>query len=321
MERKMEISLVPAQRIDRNKWDRCISGSPNGMIYAYADYLDHMTEHWTGLVVGDYSAVMPIPWKQKYGIRYVCQVPFVQQLGIFTTGGDVPYKELLQHLLSYCRYGDYSFNWGNLAAITGVSGDGALSGPGFQKGVFSSQIRSNYVLRLDHPYTSLENTFSPDTRQNIRRSQRFGLAYRPAGIAEAIGLYRLLYMERIKVLPRDFTAFEELCGLLEKKDRVVVRKSVDATGALLSVVLLLKDERRLYNIMNGTTPEGRAREANFFLLSEVWKEYAQSGYLFDFEGSDLPGVRAFYRKFGAVAQPYPQLHFNRLPRVVRWLKR
>ncbi|WP_315816464.1 hypothetical protein [Paraflavitalea speifideaquila] len=53
------------------KWDRCIADAPNGLIYGYSFYLDKMADNWDGLVLNNYEAVMPLPWKKKWGIYYL----------------------------------------------------------------------------------------------------------------------------------------------------------------------------------------------------------------------------------------------------------
>jgi hypothetical protein len=72
--------------------------------------------------------------------------------------------------------------------------------------------------------------------------------------------------------------------------------------------------------MNCTTLEGRKTEANHFLFDSILKEFAGSSLLFDFEGSDISGVKNFYEKFGTTNQPYCKLHFNNLPKVIKWIK-
>jgi hypothetical protein len=71
--------------IDKEKWDNCIDNAANGLIYGYSFYLDAMAKNWDALVLNDYEAVMPLTWNKKYGICYLYQPPFLQQLGIFNT--------------------------------------------------------------------------------------------------------------------------------------------------------------------------------------------------------------------------------------------
>ena len=73
--------------------------------------------------------------------------------------------------------------------------------------------------------------------------------------------------------------------------------------------------------MNTTTLKGRKTEANYFLIAQVLREWAGNDLLFDFEGSEIPGVALFYEKFGAQLQPYFHWHHNQLPPLLKWIKR
>ena len=57
--------------IDKQKWDECILKSHNGLIYSTAAYLDSMAGSWDALILNDYEAVMPLPWRKKFGIQYI----------------------------------------------------------------------------------------------------------------------------------------------------------------------------------------------------------------------------------------------------------
>lgn len=298
-----EILKIPSHKIDCSKWNDCISRSANGLIYATTDYLDHIADNWTGIVVNDYDIVMPVVWRKKYGISYAYDVPFIQQLGIFSTKAAIPYDKLMEVLFSACKYGDYNFNFGNNIAGT--------------------TICSNFILPLGSTYENIEKKFSIDTRQNIRRSYEYDLSCVKGSIDEAVDIYQQTYGSRLMhVTSRQFENFKSICRLLQNRDGgVIVRKVVNSSDAILAIVLLLKDNRRLYNLMNSVLPEGRPVEANYFLLSNIWTEFQGSDYLFDFEGSDLPGVKKFYQKFGAVNQPYYRMHFNHLPWLLKLVKR
>lgn len=272
------------------------------MIYATTGYLDHTCDNWTGLVVDDYSAVMPVAWRTKFGIRYAYDVPFIQQLGLFTARTDMSLDPILNALYGYCKYGDYSFNFLNVPGV--------------------GHRRNNFILSLNEKYEVLASKFSSDAVQNIRKAGSQGLKFTAGTVDEAVDAYREMYSRRLKnVSRRQYANFSELASKLFVQDKAVVRKVVNSKNDLLSIVLLLKDGRRLYNIMNTTTAAGRENESNYYLLSEVWKEFQQSGLLFDFEGSDIPGVANFYSRFGPVNQPYTTVHFNRLPLPLRWFKR
>lgn len=78
------ITYLAHQEIDKRKWDVCINEARNGMIYAYSWYLDLISPGWEALVKKDYETVMPLTCNKKYGISYLSQPFFSQQLGVFS---------------------------------------------------------------------------------------------------------------------------------------------------------------------------------------------------------------------------------------------
>ena len=78
------IRFVSYSDVDKKKWDNCIRFARNGLPYAYSWYLDSVCEYWDGLIYKDYEAVFPLTWNKKFGISYMYQPFFAQQLGVFS---------------------------------------------------------------------------------------------------------------------------------------------------------------------------------------------------------------------------------------------
>lgn len=288
-----EVVILPSYKIERSKWDDCISASANGLIYCTSLYLDHMADSWSGIILNNYEAVMPVPWRKKFGIRYCYDVPFIQQLGIISNNATPVEDVFINALHSFCKYGTFPLNYENK--------------------IDRSAPHTNFIMHLDKSYDVIARRFTKDVTQNIRRSENMGLVYENAESEEAIEIFREHYGKRGGITDEQFKRFGSLCNKLDEKGDLIVRKVRGPANRTLAIISLPKDIHRMYNLMNSTVPEGKATEANFFLLSRLWKEFAGSGSVFDFEGSDLPGVRDFYRKFGPVNQPYYKIHFNHLP--------
>ena len=79
------IKLLKHSDINKSRWDECIKKSFNGNVYALSWYLDIVHPHWNALVENDYERVMPLTTSKKFGISYMFQPFFVQQLGVFST--------------------------------------------------------------------------------------------------------------------------------------------------------------------------------------------------------------------------------------------
>lgn len=298
------IQYLSHNQIDKQLWDACIRDASNGLIYAESAFLDAMSLGWDALVLDDYSAVMPVTWRMKWGMKYVCQPAFCQQLGVFY--GDEKYKEnvgdFLRVLADKIKLVEINLNYDNMQP--------------------NSVLLNNFILSLKPDYASLHAALSPRFIQSLKRGSRYPMRYEtdkdPTEIIEA---YQLSYSNRMHIRPQDFMYFKAYCKMLQAEQRLIIRSARHPDGTLLAATILLKDEKRLYNVINVITGNGRTLEANYFLYDNLLKEFASSDLLLDFEGSDLPGVALFYQKFRPINQPYTSFKSNRLPAVLKWLKR
>ncbi len=308
MSSKFHIRHVPHKEIDFTKWDNCISTAPNGLIYGYSYYLDHMAKQWDGLVLNDYEAVMPLIWDKKYGILYCYQPPFIQQCGWFGSPLTMhTCSTLFERIRSFCRYGDFMFNSHNQ-----LINESYITRP-----------LTNFVLDLSHGYSAIRSRYKTDLLSNLNKAAKLSLSYQTSvEIDSAVNQYRFHYGARTPhVKQNHYRHFSQLCKQLIPMGQCLIREISDEQHYTLASILLLKDQHRIYNIMNTTTEKGKKAAANHFLIDKVLQEFAGQNLLFDFEGSDLPGVKSFYENFGPVNYPYFHWHYNRLPFYLKWLKK
>lgn len=294
---KHSIHIFPAHVINQQQWDACVSQHPNGLIYSQYDYLDHMCDHWSGLVVGDYEAIMPLPWRRKYGFRYYYIPPFIQQLGFI---GDTSllkslHEELIRKIRSYAWYGDIHLNFSNLLLASELH----------------CKNRTNYIIDLNRNYVDIYKDYQSDLKHLLNKTSNLSFEYSKENqLADTIRHYQEQYAERMPhFLLEDFARLSELCKFYADRNQCILRSARSEHGPILSDTLLLKDQRRIYHLLNTTFPEGRKVHSNHWLLDQILKEFSNQDLLFDFEGSDLPGVKSFYKKFGGPVQPY--FHYRR----------
>ncbi len=300
-----QIHIISSSQIDKSKWNDRINKSSNGLIYANSFYLDAMTDHWHGLIIGDYESVMPLPWRKKYGIRYLYTPAFMQQLGLIGTES-VDVNTVIQELYLFAGYGDYLFNFTNNSMETSITVKNC----------------NNYILDFSIGYESINSNYKTNLLRNLNKSQSEILQYSTSeNILAAIDMHQQLQSQNIShVSIADYDRFKKLALLLHAQNQCIIREVKNNSGQILSAALLLKDDRRIYNIINATTEAGKNTNANHFLMDQIIKEFAGQALLFDFEGSNIPGVKNFYEMFGTLNQPYFHWHFNKLPWPLRLLK-
>ena len=78
------ITYLTRTQLNKNEYDNCIHNAPQSKVYALSWYLDIVADNWGALVLNNYEAVMPLPWRKKYGICYVYPPCWTQQLGVFS---------------------------------------------------------------------------------------------------------------------------------------------------------------------------------------------------------------------------------------------
>jgi hypothetical protein len=295
------LQYLPRNQVDTGKWDRCIDTASNTLIYGYSWYLDGMARHWDALVWKDYEAVMPLTWNRKWGIAYLYQPPFVQQLGIFSTHALTVEMEqaFLDELPERFRFAEIFLNYAHPR---------------------NTEPRPNFILTLNRSYDQLRACYKKDLLKNLKRAAQFNLTYTTqVAVDVVLDAFEKLYGARLPHIERDdYARFKKMC--LSKGRQVIVRAAME-NEEVLCAALLLRDRKRLYLLHSVTWPVGRDKEANHFLLDMIISEFAGTDLIMDFEGSDVPGIAMFYRNFGSVDQPYFFYRYNHLPPVIRWLKR
>ncbi len=296
------------KEIDRSRWNDCIRLSENGLIYGQTFYLDNICPGWQALIHENYEWVFPLTARSKWGIRYLYQPAFTQQLGLFANNTvAVPYNAIFQWLKTRFQYWQFNWNFG----FNGHPAQGVECAPA-----------TNYVIDLGAGYAAIAASYHKDFKNNLQRSSKFSLTCSAEHSHEqSIALYRQFYADRMPhVTEKDYSAFINMCQYAWQHNLLINRAVTATDGTVLSTALLLFDGRRLYNIMNTTTSAGRNQEANHYLLNAIIREFAGQQILFDFEGSDLPGVKTFYQNFGGQNQPYFTLKYNGLPWPLKLLK-
>ena len=304
------IRFLKNNQVDKQRWDECIERCPHGLIYSTSVYLDCMCPGWHAMVHEDYDWVMPLTSKTKFGISYLYQPPFTQQSGVFSKDPSVtiPWAEVLSLVAKKYKFWQYNFHYGT---------------PDIFDESFNIKTATNFLLPLQQEYESIRQSYANDLLRNLEKSNKQQLIYASQHNTKlAIDTYITNYAERMPhVSKNDYSRFKTLVSILQKEGNVECRQVVNDRQELLAIALLLKDNRRLYNLMNSTTEKGRKIAANHFLMDAIIKEFEGQELILDFEGSDLPGVKTFYQNFGATNQPYYMVTYNHLPWPIKLLKR
>jgi hypothetical protein len=302
-----QIQILFYKEIDPEKWNNCIDNSSNSLIYARYQYLTKQCNNWSGLIINDYKTVLPLPWKKKWGIRYLYAPPFIQQLGFFGNLSGLPIPQVIDRIKEYVKFGDLFFNYQNIELLKNIN----------------YVEKTNFILNLNHSYPKIYNNYSQDLVKNLQRSEKHNLQYiQSVSIENTIEQFQINYQNRFPQY--NATSFQNLkatCKELANKNQCFTRSvCADATKQVISTALLLKDNTRLYLLINSTNTTGRSLSANHFLLDSIIQEFCEESLILDFEGSERKGIKDFYQSFHPINQPYFHYRFNNLPFLINLVR-
>ncbi len=304
----MAIRYLKHNQIDKRKWNNCIKCSFNGIVYAYSWYLDIVSENWDALVEDDYISVMPLTKKVKYGVNYLYQPSFTQQLGVFSSQRlDVDLVDkFINAIPSHFKFIDINLNIFNK----------------IKTGNYEPKRNLNYELDLIEPYQKIRKNYSTNTKRNIQKANRNKIC-----ISESVPSHQLISLFKDNVgNPRnnfDDAHYDTLRRLIAISTRYRIGETLGAytseNNLCAASYFVYSNQRGIY-LVSASTPEGLEKRAMFKLVDYYIQRNSERTMTLDFEGSNIEGIARFFKGFGASLCEYYTIKINRLPWPVRWIK-
>lgn len=306
----MRLIYLENKDIDREKWNAGIAAAANGQVYAYAWYLDAVADNWDAVIAEDYTYLMPLPWNAKWlGVKQIYQPVFTQQLGIF--GKLVPDSELITRFFAaiprHFRYIHLQLNEKNkLPRLPD----------------FSQRLRVNMLLDLSKDYESLHKNFRKSLRQRIRKaSTPLYFAENKVSPERLVDLYKENLNEKIGLSDSAYARVLSLFKEALRRDKGVIWSAHFKTDDRFATGIFFgKSHGRLVQLFGPSVPAGKKVNAKHFLLNEIIKKHAETDYILDFEGSEIPPIAEFFRGFNPEVVRYPLLVKDDFPWWVRVVK-
>lgn len=268
------IKQISRKNLDLDKYTACIVSSTNYRVYAEVWYLDVVADNnWYCLVLNDYEAVMPIPYQRKFGLKFVIQPYYCQQLGVFH-GEQFTKKQFKQFEQKLHRklVRSYHFNEENTEIFS-------------PKG----EKRTNYVLDLNN--TDLH--YNKKTKNNCKTFRN-----KKVEILTKFDLKQLLkFKKENSAHSANYDLLKKLLTALNKRDRVKVKFAKQEQNMLAFSCFVYSKNRIIY-INSSASRMGKKLCAPTGLIHEVINQHHLHDYIFDFEGSDHPNISQFFEGFG-----------------------
>lgn len=302
------INYLEHKAIDKAKWDAIIAECGN--IYAYSWYLDIVHPGWEALVEDDYQAVMPLTGGNKFGIQYLYQPYFVQQLGVFSKAS-LTQEKLSEFLIAIPK--KYHFCEIRLNESNTLSSD-----------IKGLEYHRNVLLNLNQDYNTIRAQYHQNTKRNLAKAESNNLQ-----LVDTVIPYHVVALftdNRGALLDKwgeaEYARLTTLTqAAVNRKHAFILGVTEKGVGQLICAAIFMKTKDRVTFLFSGLTEEGKQRQAMTYLLDQVIQKYANQPITFDFEGSDDDNLARFYLGFGGHEVKYPSYTFNRLSPVGKALLR
>jgi hypothetical protein len=281
------IRKIKHQQIDKKKWDEVVTDSDYRHVYLLSWFLDAVSPGWECLAEDDYSMVFPLPVKHKFGIPYLVQPPFCQKFGVIGIGVKTSNARPFFSWL-YWHYPYFNLQFEKSA--------------GFEKRRYLNG-RINYTLDLTPAYERLLKEYNRNTIRNLQKAKT-QLTIQPCQIDEFIS-FSLKYMKGLDGFARE--CFQPLIEAALKANTALLYKVCNREDQTVAVSGFIVWNMQILNLACASSPEGREKRAICLVVDRIIKDFAETGFLFDMEGSMIPGVANFFRGFGAKSFDYYSL--------------
>jgi hypothetical protein len=283
------IEYLTRDQLDEKKYNYCISNAMNTRIYAYSWYLDVVCDNWDVLVEDDYMVVMPLPKRKKYGVNYVYQASWVQQLGVFSSDciDGLKINEFIRSIPKKFKLVDVFFNSDNKISSKYIS------------------VKNNYILPLNEPYEVIRKQFSKGRKSSIKQAQNSDLTivnnYNHDDIIE---LFKQNKGAELHEKGLDYVILSKLIKYALSFNFAKSYAVTNSNNELIGGAFFLIDAHRITYLFSAINNEGRAKHAMSFMLDTIIKSNTESRHILDFEGSMIKELASFFKSFGAEKEIY-----------------
>ncbi len=296
----MKIRHLTYQEIDKYKWDKCISQSYNGIVYAYSWYLDIVSEKWEALVLNDYETVMPLPTKKKYGINYIIQPKYTQQLGVFSrsTINDDIITEFINHIPKKYKFIDLNFNTYNKINTKNIQG--------------RTKEMITCELDLIPNYQFLYKNYTNNAKKNIKKAEKKGLH-----ISKDIKLKDFLMLIKQKAkYPVNIDDLNILRRIIpfSISHKIGINYGIyNANNELIAGAFFVRSNYKYIYLLSVSNEESFSKSGMFAIINQFIKDNAEKNITLDFEGSNIESIAEFFKGFGAKPIKYSRVIISHLP--------
>jgi hypothetical protein len=242
---------------------------------------------------------MPIWEHTIFGENILSIPPFTQSWGPIILDYSAKYVRIIsrEHSIQRCLV-EYLSKWNHIELSLHPSIHNCLP---YKWNGFQEFIRYTYIIddlsNLDEIWNNLDTKTS---RNMIKQAQKSGIkVVSDVSLDVLLQLFESTFKRQGISKQYMYSRIRRLYKAATKVGNGKIIGVKDTEDNIVAASLLIWDDRSSYNILNGQDYSLRNVGANNMLMWELIKYSSKVTRKFNFEGSMIEGVEAFYRSFGA----------------------
>ena len=288
----MELRLVKAEDIEKQKWNSCVHYSTKGNVFGYDWFINNVAKDWEGLVEGDYESVLPLVWKkEQFKSKHIYRPPWARELGLYSV-----------HVLSRGRIKQF------LEAIPEEYGNIDLSlskvDPVLEEQGFTIANADNYVLPLLHSYEEVSQQYNPTVNEAITISSNKNLRPTASLKPERIADFFKKYTTNKKDVEQRYHASLRIMYNALHRGWGFATGIENDKQELQAVAFFIYSHKKVLNLISEATPEGHKNGALILLYELLIRTHAGRAITLDFNTNESTLALAL----GGKKEHFFQLH-------------
>lgn len=295
---------------NKERYQQLCQAEPSICVYDQPWWMDAVcgAENWDVLLYekkGNLLGAMPYYVRSRYGLKYITQPQLTQHNGVWIKypegqkyeGRLALEKEVMTALIGQLEALPVCYYQQNHApSVTNWL-------PFYWKH-YQQTTRYTYQIPWQPEYPSIFGGFSKVVRKNIEKAAPLAAIWESDDVERFYELNRMTFARQHMEDPVSLEFLRRFDQAAAAHNARKIYFAADGDGTVHCASYIVFDQNWVYQLMSGTDPRYRSSEFKTLLIDKAIRFAWETGRGFDFEGSMVPGIEEFFRKFGAIQTPY-----------------
>ena len=283
--------LIPGEAAE--DYDKCITASPNGAIYALSWYLDIVCPDWELIANRDFTTVMPLPVFRSMGRKTLIQPDYAFHLGVFSTSIPDP-ETIYRYLQAVPR--NYKLRRLCLNKFNIVMKKNA-------------RIHNAAELDLISPYKQTRARFSHVIKDRLKLAGENSISFVSNTSVNDLLMfsYRLDKLNKQKLKPNQISTLRLIASNAIRYRSAQLASAYDRSNNLCAIILFLIFNGKASILHAAANADGMKEGAIEFIIDHFIRENSEQNLVLSIDNPGDKYLLETLKNFGSGISEFPCL--------------